>query len=213
MSKQVQVGSFDFGEVCIDAGAQVVDHVFQYRNTTDHDLEVVKIAATCGCVKAAMTPQRLRPGEAADLFMSTEVSGVGVVEQSSVVLLSDGTSLRVSERALGVRTTRLMVIPRRVRVAPLARQFTIELYVVDRRGIAEIGLPGVTISGMPVEARFTDWEVIERFDQAAGRPLRQVATLEIPTAQLGASGPVTIEIKTVSGLKSEVVVDLIPGVS
>jgi hypothetical protein len=89
MREAVSIGqSFSYAAGDVLAG-QPLRHVFRYRNdssTTLKRLEDQSIQTTCGCTRVRLNPQRLAPGESAELSIEIDTDNrLGEVSESATV--------------------------------------------------------------------------------------------------------------------------------
>ncbi|MDP3882935.1 MAG: DUF1573 domain-containing protein [Candidatus Staskawiczbacteria bacterium] len=66
--------SFDFGEIQY---GDIVTHNFGVTNSGKSDLEIKRVATSCGCTTAKISRQIIKPGESADLVVEYNTAAMG----------------------------------------------------------------------------------------------------------------------------------------
>jgi len=85
---EIEPEEYDFGGVKQD---QELVHEFTIKNTGDEDLEIRRIATTCGCAAAVPADRIVEPGETTKLEVGLETPrDKGVIQKSMSVVSNDG---------------------------------------------------------------------------------------------------------------------------
>lgn len=85
---EIEPEEYDFGGVKQD---QELVHEFTIKNTGDEDLEIRRIATTCGCAAAVAEDRIVEPGETTQLEVVLETRRYkGVIQKSISVASNDG---------------------------------------------------------------------------------------------------------------------------
>jgi hypothetical protein len=190
--------------VSIDEGTVVVERPFTVTNSLPERVVIVKIATTCGCLKADVKKRELEPGEATTLTMSMEVAHTGVIEQTATVVFEDGSTQAFAIRVIGTRSSQIITIPQRLRLVAPNTGVDVALYILDRLGTGEHAAPTVTLAGKAVPTTFSGWTTLEA--AGSGRPLRQMTRLHVDVGKDSATSPLELVITTATGLRANVFV-------
>ena len=85
---------YDFGTT---AAVTSVSGIFKIKNVGDTQLEISKPSTSCGCTVAGVKPDKLQPGETAELSFTLNVgSRQGAVSKSIIVPSNDPEQSRVN---------------------------------------------------------------------------------------------------------------------
>ena len=65
--------SFDFGEIKY---GEIAEYTFKVKNSGKEVLEIKRVATSCGCTTAKVSPDKIEPGQTADLLVSYDTGAM-----------------------------------------------------------------------------------------------------------------------------------------
>ncbi|MGH2549226.1 MAG: DUF1573 domain-containing protein, partial [Thermomicrobiales bacterium] len=174
--------AFDFGEIAIDAGPQVLSHKFLIENDGNKPFDVLDLKRSCGCVEAKIDKTHLLPGDKAAVEMSIKLSNTGRVAQGCTIILSDDRLIRAELSAYGVIGFDFTVICRGNNLPDANGEIPVRVYIVDTLGNGETTLPRV-VSPPGVTLSTSEWITLENHADTPDRATRQVSSGVLDVSQ------------------------------
>jgi hypothetical protein len=104
-----ETATFDFGT---RDSSEIVEHIFELKNTGDSDLVITAIRPACGCTAAELTNSTIPPGESAKLATKLTLAGrSGDVHKTILIESNDPANPAFQLGMQGKIVTEVAVVP------------------------------------------------------------------------------------------------------
>jgi hypothetical protein len=178
--------AFDAGEVYMDQNTVDVRHTFTLKNRTGRNIEIAKVAATCGSTSATASKTIVAPGDTVDVNAKLTFNQPRAWSEEIILNLGDDGVLTLVMSGTARRRHDFYSAQSSVRLSPTVPQQV----VLIATSLNSNGPPAEPSFDSPegVQVNFKGWRLVHELDESQRRPARwqsqivlSQATLELPT--------------------------------
>lgn len=193
-----RVQKIDLGTHAVDEGGVLLEATATIMNDSNRVWYVTSVVPTCGCVRADLSSDVIRPGDEATLEIGMKLLGTGVQQQQVNVFYSDGGIDTIVLVGIGKREYAFESIPERVVLNESTRFARIRVSRT-RMSSDPIDDPPVVVSPDVIHIRFGGWRTLEMRDPENFRPTRQIATIDLDLRNYEGPLPVDVVLRDADG--------------